>query len=237
MPSPLSARLRRALPRMNRRRLVTASVVTVLLGGAVTWAVWPERKPFDPLSQVISVRSGPDGTEPVDLDTTLYLPHGASADRPAPAVLLAHGFGGTKQSVRSDAEDLAARGYAVLTYTARGFGRSTGQIHLDSPDHEIRDASRLLDWLAARDDIRTDAPGDPRVGVVGGSYGGALALLLAAQDQRVDAIVPMITWNDLSRAFLPESSGRTSLDGVFKKGWAGLFFGSGGAPAGGLAGL
>ncbi|MEE3918727.1 CocE/NonD family hydrolase [Micromonospora sp. BRA006-A] len=40
--------------------------------------------------------------------------------------------------------------------------------------------------------------------MVGGSYGGGLALLLAAQDQRVDAIVPMITWNDLSRAFLPE---------------------------------
>ena len=129
---------------------------------------------------MLTVRSGPGGDEPVDLDTTFYLPRAASADRKVPAVLLAHGFGGTKDSVRADAEDLADRGYAVLTWTARGFGRSGGQIHLDSPDYEVRDAQRLLDWLAARPDMRTDAAGDPRVGVVGGSYGGALALLLAA---------------------------------------------------------
>ncbi|MEK8109121.1 CocE/NonD family hydrolase [Micromonospora sp. M12] len=96
---------------------------------------------------------------------------------------------------------------------------------MDSPDYEVRDAQRLLDWLAARPEVRTDAAGDPKVGVVGGSYGGGLALLLAAQDRRVDAIVPMITWNDLSRAFLPESTGGSPTEGVFKKGWAGLFFG------------
>ncbi len=112
---------------------------------------------------------------------------------------------------------LPALGYAVLTYTARGFGLSGGQIHLDNPDYEVRDAQRLLDWLAARPEIRKDADGDPRVGVVGGSYGGGLALLLAAQDQRVDAIVPMITWNDLARSFLPEDTGGTPENGVFKK--------------------
>jgi ABC-2 type transport system ATP-binding protein len=172
---------------------------------------------------VVTVRSGPAGDEPVDLDTTLYLP----TDRggPVPAVLLAHGFGGTKESVRADAEDLAGLGYAVLAYTARGFGRSGGEIHLDHPVYEVRDAQRLLDWLAARTEVRKDADGDPRVGVVGGSYGGGLALMLAAQDRRVDAIVPMITWNDLSRSFLPESTGADPVDGVFKKGWAGLFFG------------
>ncbi|GAB3156861.1 alpha/beta fold hydrolase [Micromonospora sonneratiae] len=232
MPSPLSARLRRALPRPTRRRVVTASVVTALLAGAVVWAVWPERKSFRVQEQTITVRSGPAGDQPVDLDTAFYLPDSASAGRPVPAVLLAHGFGGTKETVRSDAEDLAGLGYAVLTYTARGFGRSGGQIHLDNPDYEVRDASRLLDWLAARPDIRTDAAGDPRVGVVGSSYGGGLALMLAAQDPRVDAIVPMVTWNDLPRAFLPESTGRSPVDGVFKKGWAGIFFGNGSSVGG-----
>ncbi|MGW0432009.1 alpha/beta fold hydrolase [Micromonospora sp. NPDC003197] len=232
MPSPLSARLRRALPRMTRRRVITASVVIVLLAGAVTWAVWPESKDFGVRDQMITVRSGPTGDEPVDLDTRFFLPDGASAQDPVPAVLLAHGFGGTKETVRSDAEELAGLGYAVLTYSARGFGRSGGQIHLDNPDYEVRDASRLLDWLAARPDIRTDAAGDPRVGVVGGSYGGGLALMLAAQDPRVDAIVPMITWNDLPRAFLPESTGKSPVDGVFKKSWAGLFFGSGSSAGG-----
>ncbi|TDC49288.1 alpha/beta fold hydrolase [Micromonospora sp. KC207] len=235
MRSPLSAvPVRRALA-TRRRRIVAGAAATVLLAAAVLWAARPGEAGFRTEPAMITVRSGPTGDEPVDLDTTFYLPDGASADRRVPAVLLAHGFGGTKESVRSDAEELTGQGYAVLTWTARGFGRSGGQIHLDSPEHEVRDAERLLDWLAARPEVRTDAAGDPRVGVVGGSYGGGLALLLAAQDKRVDAIVPMITWNDLSRAFLPESTGGPATSGVFKKGWAGLFFGGGAAgsdPAG-----
>ncbi|MFI7213568.1 alpha/beta fold hydrolase [Micromonospora maritima] len=235
MRSPV-ARVRRALAG-RPRRIVAAAVVVVLVVAALVWAVRPQGPGFRTEAAVVTVRSGPAGDEPVDLDTTLYLPGDASDTNRVPAVLLAHGFGGTKESVRSDAEDLVARGYAVLTWTARGFGRSGGQIHLDSPDHEVRDAQRLLDRLAARPEIRLDAAGDPRVGVVGGSYGGGLALLLAAQDQRVDAIVPMITWNDLSRAFLPESTGREPTDGVFKKGWAGIFFGGGGNAGSGPAGL
>ncbi|WP_431973008.1 alpha/beta fold hydrolase [Micromonospora haikouensis] len=237
MRSPLSAApVRRALA-TRPRRIVAGSVAVVLLAAAVLWASRPGEAGFRAEPAMITVRSGPAGDEPVDLDTTFYLPDGASVDRKVPAVLLAHGFGGTKESVRSDAEELAGQGYAVLAWTARGFGRSGGQIHLDSPDYEVRDAQRLLDWLAARPEVRTDAAGDPRVGVVGGSYGGGLALLLAAQDQRVDAIVPMITWNDLSRAFLPESTGGPATSGVFKKGWAGLFFGGGGNAGSGPAGL
>jgi ABC-2 type transport system ATP-binding protein len=228
---PLSTRLRRALPRLTRRRVISGAAVLVIVAALAGWAVWPEQDPWTTSDQQITVRSGPSGNEPVDLDTRLYLPRDRSGK--VPAVLLAHGFGGTKDSVRGDAESLAERGYAVLTWTARGFGRSGGQIHLDSPDHEVRDAQRLLDWLAARPEVRTDAAGDPRVGVVGGSYGGALALLLAGQDPRVDAIVPLITWNDLARSFLPQSAD-TGATGVFKKGWAGLFFGNGAASASSL---
>ena len=142
-------------------------------------------------------------------------------------MLLAHGFGGTKNSVRADAEALAERGYAVLTWTARGFGR---QRRRDPPGQpglrgQATPSGCSTGW-PRRPEVRTDAAGDPRVGVVGGSYGGALALLLAGQDPRVDAIVPLITWNDLGRAFLPESAA-TEATGVFKKGWAGLFFGNG----------
>ena len=221
---PLSTRLRRASPRFTRRRVVAGSVVGLLVAALVGWAVWPKRDAWTSADQRITVRSGPSGIEPVDLDTRFYLPRERSGR--VPAVLLAHGFGGTKNSVTADAESLAARGYAVLTWTARGFGRSGGQIHLDHPDYEVRDAQRLLDWLAARPEVALNQPGDPRVGVVGGSYGGALALLLAGRDPRVDAIVPMITWNDLGRSFLPQSAA-VDATGVFKKSWAGLFFGNG----------
>ncbi|HEX6500679.1 MAG TPA: alpha/beta fold hydrolase [Micromonosporaceae bacterium] len=234
MPSALPARLRRALsrPRMTRRRVVAASVILVLVVALIGWAVRPKSDSWRTESRMLTVQTGPTGTVPISLDTTLYLPKSASAEHPVPAVLMAHGFGGTKDSVASDAEDLADHGYAVMTWTAEGFGRSGGEIHLDSPDWEVKDAQRLLDRLAARPDIVKDAPGDPRVGVVGGSYGGGLALLLAGYDRRVDAIVPMITWNDLATAFLPEATGKSPTDGVFKKQWAGLFFGSGGESGG-----
>ncbi|MGK5679524.1 alpha/beta fold hydrolase [Actinoplanes sp. URMC 104] len=221
-----SSRLRRALPRPTRGRLFAGSAVLLILAVLVGWAVWPERAGWTARDQTITVLSGPGRNESVSLDARLYLPRDRGGR--VPAVLLAHGFGGTKESVSDDAESLAGRGYAVLTYTAEGFGRSGGQIHLNSPDYEVRDAQGLLDWLAARPEIQTDASGDPRVGVVGGSYGGALALLLAGQDSRVDAIVPSITWNDLTNVFLPQSAD-TSATGVFKKGWAGVFFGNAGA--------
>ena len=215
--SALTTWLRRARPRPTRRRVIAAGVVIVLIAALAGWAALPDRTDWTSQDLRISVLSGPSGNDPVDLDARFYLPRSRAGK--VPAVLLAHGFGGTKDSVKDDAESLAGRGYAVLTWTAQGFGTSGGQIHLDSPDYEVKDAQGLLSWLAARPEVRTDAAGDPRVGVVGGSYGGALALLLAGTDPRVDAIVPLITWNDLARSFLP--------GGVFKKSWAGLFFGSG----------
>ncbi|WP_328462868.1 alpha/beta fold hydrolase [Actinoplanes sp. NBC_00393] len=222
--SALTAGLRRALPRLTRRRAIAAVVALFLIAAAAVWAVRPERDSWTEEDLLLTIRSGPAGDQPVELDARFYLPRERSGK--VPAVLLAHGFGGSKNSVRADAESLADRGYAVLAWTARGFGRSGGEIHLNNPDYEVKDAQGLLDWLAARPEVTTDGSGDPRVAVVGGSYGGALALLLAGQDQRVDAIVPQITWNDLGTALVPQSAA-TDAAGVFKKSWAGYFFGNG----------
>jgi ABC-2 type transport system ATP-binding protein len=192
----------------------------------------------------VPVRAEPDGTA-VTLDASVFTP---TAGGTHPAVLLAHGFGGSKSDLADRARDFAGRGYVVLTYSARGFGASGGRIHLDDPDYEVADARALVDRLAARSDVRLDAPGDPRVGVAGGSYGGALALMLGATDKRVDAVVASITWNDLAEAFFPQHATTTTtsttpaqLDpiatpGPFKQLWASTFFqsaagrpGSGGA--------
>jgi ABC-2 type transport system ATP-binding protein len=137
-----------------------------------------------------------------------------------PAVLLAHGFGGSKDDVRQQAEDLAGDGYAVLTWSARGFGKSTGKVGLNDPKGEAADVSRLLDWLAKQPQVELDKPGDPRVGMAGGSYGGAISLLAAGYDDRVDAIAPAITYWNLADALFP--------NGVFKKLWAGIFVNSAG---------
>ncbi len=216
----------------------TLAALTVLLSGGVLAVAPAPAQAADLRTEEAMVSSG-SGDDAVELDTTLYLP---DADEPAPAVVLAHGFGGSKDSVATDAQALADRGYVVLTYSARGFGRSTGQIGLNDPRYEIADLSTLIDLLADRDDVRLDGDGDPRVGVAGGSYGGALALLGAAYDDRVDAIAPQITWNSLTAALFPSQTGdeggntvaatpQDADSGVYKRLWAGLFFGVGAAPS------
>ncbi|MFD7491585.1 alpha/beta fold hydrolase [Streptomyces sp. NPDC059832] len=153
----------------------------------------------------------------VSIDTS-YFTAGGSGRRPA--VLIGHGFGGSKDDVRAQAEQLARSGYAVLTWSARGFGRSGGDIGLNDPDREVKDVSRLIDWLADRPEVELDAKGDPRVGITGASYGGAVSLLAAGYDKRVDAVAPQITYWNLADALFP--------DGVFKKLWAGIFVTTGG---------
>ncbi|MFD0925901.1 alpha/beta fold hydrolase [Williamsia deligens] len=169
--------------------------------------------------KAMSVAGVPEGSTPVSLDTSLFLP---ATTTPAPAVVLAHGFGGSKDDLRAQARDLAGRGFVVITYSARGFGASGGLIHLDSPDYEVADARRMIDVLAGMPQVREDADGSPRVGVAGASYGGALALLTAAYDRRVDAVAADITWNRLSQALFPTAGQGT--DEVFKQGWAGQLF-------------
>ena len=175
---------------------------------------------------LLPVGPEPDGS-PVELDVAVTTPPadvpGADGDGRRAAVLLAHGFGGSRDDLAGAAREVAAAGYVVLTWTARGFGRSGGRIHLDAPGFEVADARRLLDLLAARDDVRLDGPGDPVAGVAGASYGGALALMTAGLDDRVDALVPAITWHDLSDAFFPQAAAGVAAAGVFKQRWASLF--------------
>ncbi|MGW0993435.1 CocE/NonD family hydrolase [Streptomyces sp. NPDC002523] len=198
------------------RRLIAAAAAVVVLAGAGTWtAVASGDAP--PVHRGDRVMTMSDGTR---IDTSYFT--GAATGR-RPAVLLGHGFGGSKDDMRRQAEDLARDGYAVLTWSARGFGHSTGKIGLNDPKHEVTDVSRLIDWLAKQPQVQLDKPGDPRVGVAGGSYGGAISLLAAGHDRRVDAIAPAITYWNLADALFP--------DGVFKKLWAGVFFNTGGGCA------
>ncbi|MEV2193406.1 CocE/NonD family hydrolase [Streptomyces phaeochromogenes] len=202
------------LPALRRpRRWIAAGAAVVVLAGAGTWsAVASDGAPaVHRTDQLISTGDG------VRIDTS-YFTGDASGRRPA--VLLAHGFGGSKKDLRTQAEDLARDGYAVLTWSARGFGRSTGKIGLNDPKGEVADASKLIDWLAERPEVQLDKTGDPRVGMAGASYGGAVSLLTAGTDDRVDAIAPAITYWNLADALFP--------NGVFKKLWAGIFINTGG---------
>ena len=129
----------------------------------------------------------------VVIDTSLYLP----SKTPAPALMIAHGFGGSKDSVSKDAQYFASQGFVVLTWSARGFGKSTGQISMNAVDGETGDSKALISYLAKSKYVIQDKSGDPRVAIMGSSYGGANALMTASQDARIDAVIADITWSCL----------------------------------------
>ncbi|RIX27749.1 alpha/beta fold hydrolase [Amnibacterium setariae] len=216
--------------RRGRRGLVAVLLTAALaLGPAVAAGAATTEPSGAPTTRAFSVpvAEAPGSSSRIRLDATLYTP----AATPAPAVLLAHGFGQTKADLAPAAERLRREGYVVLAYTARGFGRSGGRIGLDSLDGEVPDARAMVDVLA-RDPAVERRGGDPVVGVVGGSYGGALALMLGATDPRIDTVVAAITWNDLADALAPPSVGRVPGGAGeplrdFKVGWASRLFGAG----------
>lgn len=123
------------------------------------------------------------------------------------------------------AQRYAQNGWLALTYDARGFGESEGYVELNGPN-EVGDVSSIIDYIAQRGDVLMDGPMDPRVATRGLSYGGAIQLLAAAEDPRIDALVPRITWNNLVNSLAPEDA--------VKMGWVALFYASGQAASAGL---
>ncbi|MFM7649767.1 MAG: alpha/beta hydrolase family protein, partial [Acidimicrobiaceae bacterium] len=111
-----------------------------------------------------------------------------------------------------------------MTWSARGFGESTGQIEMNSIGSEVADSRALISHLAKSKNVLLDSDGDPRVGIMGSSYGGANALLTASQDSRIDAVISDISWSDLEQGLFPQSVERSLASGPFKKVWAGTFF-------------
>lgn len=153
-----------------------------------------------------------DGT-PLDADVTLP----ATGSGPWPTILLLHGLGGDKSQLEPNAPQqtgvaprilpstyhysnlwFARRGYAVLSYTARGFGDSCGGggtpaawtqtsgpcangfIHLADQRYEARDSQTLLGILADQGITKPT-----RIGVTGFSYGGGMAVQLAFLKNRI----------------------------------------------------
>ncbi|WP_243747721.1 CocE/NonD family hydrolase [Mycolicibacterium sp. CBMA 226] len=108
-------------------------------------------------------------------------------------------------------------GYNVVTWDPRGEWQSGGVLQVDSPDFEAKDVSSIITWVATRPDVRLDgnpALLDPRIGMVGASYGGGIQLVAAATDPRIDAIVPTIAWHSLNTSLYKNDA--------FKSGWGTL---------------
>ncbi len=173
------------------------------------------------------VADNASGAPVTAIATTVFIPEHAAGSR-YPLILHSHGWGGDRvteadtqgnfdtsnfYSVAIDAEvqKFWQEGYAVISFDERGFHDSGGAIRVIDPDYETRDAIAVLDWAETHLDLEREADGNPLVGAIGGSYGGGYQLLLAALDDRLDAITPSVTWHHLPDSLAP--------NGVLKKLW------------------
>jgi predicted acyl esterase len=245
------------------RRAATVLLTTALTAGGTAALATPAAAATDiqPRDLTITVTGlGPEGRT-CAIDADLYVPDGVDAAHPAPALLATNGFGGDKTDQADLAQGFGEQGYVTLSYTGLGFiDGDTCPITLDDREHDGAAASQLIRFLGGdpaitavddtsgeavhvdqvvREDATTGTRYDPQVGMTGGSYGGQIQFAAAAVEKetgtdRLDAIVPLITWNDLSYSLAPDNSGlpkgtarsgsvSSSGTGVFKYQWALLF--------------
>jgi ABC-2 type transport system ATP-binding protein len=245
------------------RRATTALLTTVLTtaGTAAVAAPAAAATEIVPRDLTITVTNlGPEHRT-CQIDADLYVPAGVNRGHPAPALLATNGFGGTKEDLADLAQGFGEHGYVTLSYTGLGFlDGDLCPITLDDPEHDGAAAGQLLRFLGGdrsvvavddatgqrvvvnqviREDRTTGTRNDPAVGMIGGSYGGQIQFATVgfehvAGTDRVDAIVPMITWNDLAYSLDPENSAlpggtagsgsvSSAQTGVFKYQWAALF--------------
>jgi fermentation-respiration switch protein FrsA (DUF1100 family) len=178
---------------------------------------------------------------PLDVDVTLP----AKGNGPYPTIVMLHGYGGDKTDFESSDPNgdgsntyhynndyFARQGYAVVNYTARGFGNSCGggpsgdhsgpcgqgYIRLADTRYEARDTQYLLGLLVDQGIAKRGA-----LGVTGISYGGGQSLELAYLRDRIrkpdDSFAPWTSpkgkslsisaawprwpWSDLADSLLP----------------------------------
>jgi predicted acyl esterase len=188
-----------------------------------------------------------DGVTPID--TNLFLPGGEPPAGGWPTIGDYHGWGYTKLGLTPRVRSFLARGYAVFSMSARGWGSSCGPIDLKlltaacaqgytrfmDTRYEVRDAQYLIGLLV------DDGIADPdRVGAAGASYGGGMAMSQAALRNRImlpdgtyspwvspggtpielAGAVPTAPWSDLASALQPNGA---TLDYVADSPYRGPF--------------
>lgn len=157
----------------------------------------------------------------------------ALAGKSLPAIIMAHGWGGTAALLRTQAMDFANAGYFVIAFDYRGWGNSDSRIVLTKPLErtkseqiftaeikEIREVVDPIDQLQDYLNVIHWAMGETmvdkaRVGLWGTSFSGGLVVAAAARDPRVKALASQVGFFGSAVSKLPaEQLARSREDGM-----------------------
>jgi pimeloyl-ACP methyl ester carboxylesterase len=175
-------------------------VLTVLVGSLVLGAVW----------QPVLAQEGQAYQEyAVTLENGIAaIVNQPAGEGPLPAVLMLHGFASHKDEVgdmyKRLAAALAEQGIASLRLDFRGWGESAGGMENSTVQGMVEDAEVGYGYLTSLDFVD-----DSRIGVIGFSLGGRIAIVSAAQHP--DWYQTMVLWSTGGN-ISPDFLGQENLD-------------------------
>jgi dienelactone hydrolase len=178
--------------------------------------------------KVEQLSQGPIFTEiefqsPRGNDVTASIAMPRDRTRKVPAVLWAHGFGSNRNEFATEVTELADRGIASIIYDSNmtRFGR--GGVDLQDPVYaaevfelqlrqDVVDARVALDILERRGEVDMS-----RIAFVGVDYGVTIGGVLAAVEDRIDALVLASGFPEPSRSVAENLLPPESVDGFAER--------------------
>src|SRR5229473_3557770 len=117
----------------------------------------------------------------LEISGVVHVPSGLRPSERRAAFLVLHGFGSNKTSSNTmqPTKVLSDLGYVVLRFDMRGCGDSEGEFGRVICLEQVEDTRSALSFLAQHPSV------DPaRIGVIGSSFGGAVAVYAGGVDER-----------------------------------------------------
>lgn len=131
-------------------------------------------------------------------------PDGMKSGERRPAFLLLHGFGTSKDSGTTKAVAGLFRelGYVTLRFDFRGCGESGGEPGRILCLDQVEDVKAAVTWLSSLEDV------DPeRIGVMGHSFGAAVAIYAGSTDPRIAGVISSGGWGNGETKFRKQHEG------------------------------
>ena len=198
--------------RPHRVQWIAAAGIAAVIAAGVGAAAPALAQPRFELPDSVAHRAVDIWSEGTRMAGDLYWPRAATGE--LPAIVMSHGWGGTKASLVRNASIFAADGFVVLAFDYRGWGESDGKLVVigDMPERgvngevhvfarEIRtvvdpadqtiDIGRAFDFIEGEPSVDTS-----RLGYWGSSYSGAHAIWVAANEPRAACAVGQVAAAD-----------------------------------------
>ena len=107
-------------------------------------------------------------------------------------IMMQHGYKSNRTEMLNEAEMMYRHGYGILLTTVRAHDGSDGET-ITFGMHEVDDLEAWYQYLLSREDI------DPnKIGILGNSYGGMLAIEYAARNKNIKAVVADCAFSSLN---------------------------------------